>query len=274
MTVSQPPRPETDKLDLLRNILLQKEQERITHIHNILEEKEPLAERVVPIIEEQLEAFEAHFPKAYQLAVDRLVEKKIRESQEEMVNTLYPVMGTMIRKYIAQQLQELRENVEQQLQRSFLARLRDRLFRPKSVRESDLLLHQAAQPRVREAYVIEQHSGLLLGSASAESIVDNELIAGMLTAIKSFVVDAFRRGNTQLELIEYASYQILIQDFHTYYIALAVEGKLTTQEKEELSAQIANFARRELYRKIKSDDVGLHLHLGKTLEDYFMKTVP
>lgn len=274
MPVSQQPEHQSDPLQQLRTILLRPEQERITHIHNILEEKEPLAERVVPIIEEQLSEFEAHFPKAYQLAVDRLVERKIRESQEEMIDMLYPVMGTMIRKYIAQQLQELRESVEQQLERSFLARLRDRFFRAGGVREADLVLRNAALPRVREAYIIEQHSGLLLGSASTQEVVDKELIAGMLTAIKSFVVDAFRRGTTQLELIEYAGYQILIRDFHTYYVALAVEGKMTTKEQEQLSDQIATFVQNELARKIRADDASLHLHLGKTLKEYFMKTTP
>ncbi|MBV6652547.1 MAG: hypothetical protein KI786_02260 [Mameliella sp.] len=274
MPVSQEPEHQSDPLQQLRTILLRPEQERITHIHNILEEKEPLAERVVPIIEEQLSEFEEHFPKAYQLAVDRMVEQKIRASQDEIIEVLYPVLGTMIRKYIAQQLQELRANVEEQLEKSFLARLRDRLFKRGGAGEADLILRNAALPRVREAYVIEQHSGLLLGSATTEEVVDKELIAGMLTAIKSFVVDAFRRGATQLELIEYAGYQILIQDFHTYFIALAVEGKMTTKEQQELSDQIATFVQNELTRKVKAEDASLHLHLGKTLRAYFMKTMP
>jgi hypothetical protein len=96
----------------------------------------------------------------------------------------------------------------------------------------------------------------------------------MLTAIKSFVVDAFRRGATQLELIEYAGYQILIKDYHSYYVALAVEGKMTTKEQEELSDQIATFVQNELGRKIKVDDASLHLHLATTLKEYFMKTTP
>lgn len=265
---------QSDPLQQLRTILLRPEQERITHIHNILEEKEPLAERVVPIIEEQLSEFETHFPKAYQLAVDRMVERKIRASQEEIIEVLYPVMGTMIRKYIAQQLQELRESVEQQLERSFLARLRDRLFRSRAVREVDVAMANASRLKVQEAYVVEQHSGLLLGSASTQGVVDKELIAGMLTAIKSFVVDAFRRGDTQLELIEYAGFQILIRDFHTYYVALAVEGKMTAKEREALSGQIVTFAQNELARKIRVDDPALHFHVGKALREYFMKTTP
>lgn len=262
---------EEDKLELLRNILFQEEKAHIERIDTILESKEPLAERVVPIIEEQLQAFEEHFPKSYQLAVDRLVAQKIKQSQDEILNLIYPVMGKMIRKYIAQQLQELRESVEEQLQKSFIGRLRERLSSRAGLRKSDRIIRQAAMPRVREAYVIEQHSGLLLGSASTQTVVDRDLIAGMLTAIKSFAVDAFRRGDTQLEMIAYAGYQILIYDFHTYFVALAVEGTLTAKEQADFSAQMHTFAAKELSRGSHIDDPAAHLLLGQRLQLYFMK---
>ncbi len=266
---TQPPnKEEQEKLELLRRILFHEEKQQIERLDTILEKKEPLAERVMPIIEEELEKFERHFPKTYQLAVDRLVERKLQQSQGQLLDLLYPMMGKMIRKYIAQQLQELRESVEQQVRRSFFGRLRERLT---GVRESDRIISLASQSRVQEAYVIEQHSGLLMGSASSQSMVDKELIAGMLTAIKSFAVDAFQRGDTQLETITYAGYQILIHDFSTYYVALAIQGTLTAKEQEELTDRILEFADRELSRRIGTKDAILHAHIGKALQNYFMK---
>jgi hypothetical protein len=49
---------------------------------------------------------------------------------------------------------------------------------------------------------------------------------------------------------------------------------MTTKEQEQLSGQIATFVQNELARKIRADDASLHLHLGKTLKEYFMKTRP
>lgn len=263
-----PPQNEHALLDEIRDILLRKDRDALQRLEGILERRELLSERVVPIIEEQLEQFKEHFPYAYRQAVERLIERKLRESQEELLNLIYPILGKMIRRYIAQQLQALRENVEAQLRQSFLGRLRARFS---GLRESDLLISQAAGLRVEEAYVIAQHSGLLLGSASLHPTIDKDLIAGMLTAIKSFAVDAFQRGDAELEMINYGDYQILIQDFYSFYIALAVNGALTAGEKEKLSGQIFNFANRELSRKIDPDDPAIHLHLQEKLRSYFIE---
>ncbi len=255
------------QIEQIRDILLRKDRPALQQLEDILNSPGEMARRVLPIIEEQLEEFEAHFPKAYRQAVEKLIERKLKQSQDELLDLLYPIMGKMIRKYIAQQLQALRESVEQQVRQSFLGRLRARLF---GVRESDMIISMAAESQVEEAYVVEQHSGLLIGSASLHPTIDKELIAGMLTAIKSFVVDAFQQGDAELEMVNYGHYQILIQDFYTFYIALAIKGALTAQEKEKLSDQMMEFAKRELARKIDPDNPVFHLHLQEKLRAYFI----
>ncbi len=255
------------QIEQIRDILLRKDRQALQRLEEILDSPGEMARRVLPVIEEQLAEFEAHFPLSYRLAVEKLIERKLRQSQDELLNLLYPIMGKMIRKYIAQQLQALRESVEQQIHQSFLGRLRARLF---GVKESDMIISMAAESSVEEAYVIEQHSGLLIGSASLHPTIDKELIAGMLTAIKSFVVDAFQQGDAELEMVNYGHYQILIQDFYTFYIALAINGILTAQEKEKLSGQMMEFANRELARKIEPDDPGFHLYLQEKLSAYFI----
>lgn len=268
-STSPTPKDDRRKLELLRNILFQEEKQQIERIDAILQQREPLAERVTPIIEEELEKFEQHFPKTYQLAVDRIIERKLEQSQAQLIDLLYPIIGKMIRKYLALQLQQLRESLEQQVQQSFFGRLRDRLA---GVRESDRIISMVAATRVEEAYVIEQHSGLLLGSASSSTVVDREMIAGMLTAIKSFVEDAFQKGDTTLETINYAGYQIVVQDFHTFYLALAINGSLTAKEYDELCEHLLVFAQRELSEGVKADDPRQHARLEKALRHYFMKT--
>ncbi|NBC08459.1 MAG: hypothetical protein GVY26_14790 [Bacteroidetes bacterium] len=268
-STSPTPKDDRRKLELLRNILFQEEKQQIERIDAILQQREPLAERVTPIIEEELEKFEQHFPKTYQLAVDRIIERKLEQSQAQLIDLLYPIIGKMIRKYLALQLQQLRESVEAQVQQSFLGRLRERMT---GVRESDRIMSMAAATQIEEAYVVEQHSGLLLGSASSGTVVDREMIAGMLTAIKSFVEDAFQKGETNLETINYAGYQIVVQDFHTLYIALAINGSLTSKEYDELCEQLLTFAQRELSGGVKVDDPRQHARLEKALRHYFMKT--
>lgn len=259
---------EKEKIEQLRSILLQRDRVALQRLEDILDHEEQLSERITPIIEKQLLEFQEHFPKSYQLAVDKIIERKLKSSQDDLLNLLYPIMGKMIRKYIAQQLQALKESVERQIRQSFYEKIKARFY---GVSEGDLIISQAAQSRVEEAYVISQHSGILLGSASTNKIIDKEMIAGMLTAIKAFVQDAYLRNDVELGLVDYGEYQIIIQDLYSYYIALAVNGQLSAAEKEDLSKQMLTFADKELSRKIDPDNPSFHLHVKEKLQSYFIK---
>lgn len=258
---------ERQQIEKLRAILLEKDREVIERIQHLLDDQEELAQHLAPILEERLAVFQRHFPKAYRQSVEKIVEQKLEQSQAELLDILYPIMGKMIRKYIAQQLQDLREGVEKQLKNSFLGRLQARL---KGVKEADLILHHAAAVRVEEAFVIEQLSGLLIGNASASVTVDKDVLAGMLTAIKMFVVNAFKQAEVELELIQYGDYQILIHDFYTYYVVLAIKGSLTTAERQILSEKILTFAQNEMNQSWNVQDPLFHLLLKEKLYHYFM----
>ena len=260
---------EKHKIETIRKILLQQDRQALQEVEDTLNHPDKLAEKVNPIIANQLDAFQKEFPKTYRLAVEQIIERKLQASQEDLLNVLYPIMGKMIRKYLAQQLQALKESVENQIRQSFLGRLKAYLF---GVKESDMIISQAIQSRVQEAYVIQQHSGLLLGSASASSsqTLDKDMLAGMLTAIKAFVQDAFVQSDVDLELINYGDYQILIQDCYSYYIALAVKGQLTNKEKEKYMELLLKFAENELNIKIDPDNPAFHLKMKTKLKQYFI----
>ncbi len=68
--------------------------------------------------------------------------------------------------------------------------------------------------------------------------MDKDMISGMLTAIKSFVEDAFSGGGQDLESIEYELYTIHIQNFFSYYIAVVVSGNYTQTFENELENEL------------------------------------
>lgn len=223
---------EEEQIEAIRAILLQQDRNALRKLEQVLNEQEQLAERVIPIIEEQLTEFQDRFPATYHLAVERIIDRKLADSQEVVLNLMYPVLGKMIRKYVAHQMQEFKDSVDRQMNQGVVGRVRSRFFGKASA--SDIFMRDAFSSRIDGAYLIEQHSGILVASASRQTTIDKELIAGMLTAIKAFVQDAFKQEDVDLELINYGNYQILIQDLHSYYIALAVSGQLSTQEKLQL----------------------------------------
>ena len=255
-------------LDQLQDILLRQDRERLREIEAILGEEERLSEKVSPIVEKHLDFLKENFPVEFRRAVEKIVDRRIKQSQEALINIIYPRLGRMIQKYIAHQFQLLKEKIEEQLRQSWFGRLSARL---RGVKESDFVVSQLDQPQIEDSYIIKKESGLLIGSASLMETVDKELIGGMLTAIKAFVEDAFQRGEEELEMIQYGTYQIMVQNYYNYYIALAVSGSLSTNQREQLSESMLKFAERELSKEFKEGDGASNLKLKRKLEKYFFK---
>ena len=76
------------------------------------------------------------------------------------------------------------------------------------------------------------------------TLVDRDMVAGMLTAIKSFVEHAFSKGEQEIETIEYDNYKLLVRNFHTYYIVVVVSGSVSAEFKSMLTDLLLNFAER------------------------------
>lgn len=235
-------------LNRLKAILLKEDRAKLKQLRDTLDDPVLLSEKVSPILDQQLDFLKQNFPKEYEEAVDQIVKRRLEESQEEILNVIYPVLGKMIKKYITHQFQLMKDNIDASIRNSFKRRsLWQRiiawLF---GIKESEIVLASMDQPILDEIYVIERDSGLLKGSASRTIAVDQEVIAGMLTAIKSFAEDAFQREREDVEMISYGSYKIFIQNFHTYYIAVAMSGSVSSAEYDMLSNSILEFAEKEL----------------------------
>lgn len=259
---------EEQLFEQLRDILLREDREKLQQMQEVLENQDLLSEKVSPIIEEHLDFIKENFPAEFRRVVEKIVDKRIQQSHEALLNLIYPKLGRMIQKYVSQRFLQLRESIEEQLRESWFGRLSARL---RGVKESDLILSQLDQPQIEEVYIIRKESGLLIGSASKAETIDKDLVAGMLTAIKAFVEDAFKRGEEELEMIQYGSYQIMVQNYFNYYIALAVSGALTIQQREDLFERLVKFADRELSKELKEGDGETHLNLKRKLEKYFFK---
>jgi hypothetical protein len=241
----------------LKEILLQEDRERLQHISETLDTPELLKEKIGPILEERIEVLKEHFPNQYRQIVEEVIDFKLRTSRDEVLELIYPVMGKMIQKYVRLQIQQLRDNLERQIQKrlttGIIGRMRYLLF-GFGKKDAEQIVSRLDGPEIMEVYVIEQYSGILLGSASKKRTVDLDLIAGMLTAIKSFVEDAFKQELQELELIQYDHYTIIIQNFYKFYIATAVSGSISHQDEHQLREVISILVEEQLYRMIKHPD--------------------
>jgi hypothetical protein len=227
----------------LKDILLRDDRSTLLELQRTLNERDLLEKKINPILEDHLEFLRKNFPREYAQIVNKMVEQKIKSSQAEIVDAIYPVLGGMITKFINFKFQELKDSIDAQiagLKQNYnpVFWLRNRFL---GVKDSDVILANIDAAVLEEIFVIERDSGLLIGSAALYPSVNRDVVAGMLTAIKAFVEDAFQRDKEDLEMIQYGTYKIVIENFPSYYFAAAIKGSISTSEAGELRSNIIDF---------------------------------
>lgn len=238
--------PTTDELALmsqLKDILLREDRSTLLDLQRTLNERELLEKKINPIVVDHLEFLRHNFPKEYAQIVNKMVEQKIKSSQAEIVEAIYPVLGGMITKFINFKFQELKDTIDDQINTlkynyNPVFWLRNRFL---GIKDSNMILANIDKPLLEEIFVIERDSGLLIGGATLYPSVNRDVVAGMMTAIKAFVEDAFMREKEELELIQYGQYKIVIENFPYYYFAAAISGSISTTEAGKLRSDIIEF---------------------------------
>lgn len=255
---------EKERLEVLKDILftddrayVDKISDRIVQLEQILHDRKKLSGKVDPIVQEQLEEFTKDIPKTLGPVITATLKEEIKHHKDEVVDALYPVMGKMIKKYVAHEIKVLSEKIDEQFSFIKTAKRKIRsLFG--NVKEEDLILSELSMAKIEQVFLIEKESGILKAAYSERDTIDEEMISGMLTAIKSFVEDAFQQRDQSLELIEYELYQIHIQSFVTHNIAVVISGNYLTRSKNKVQDIIFNF-----YNKYMAMNLDLVMNIGR-----------
>jgi hypothetical protein len=244
---------EEDKLQLLRDILLIDDRQiadaitqRIDTISETIEKRDKLSEKIDPIIEIKLAQFVKEIPATLGPTITKTLKDQIANSKDEVVEALYPILGQMIKKYIQHEMKMLSESINKKINSTFSLISLKRKVRSRftGVKESDLLISELNPTTIAEVFIIQKGSGILLGNYSHMETLDKDMVSGMLTAIKSFVEDAFGGKSEKLEAIEYELHTIHIQNFHTYYMAVVVDGYYTASYENELENKLLKISKK------------------------------
>ncbi|MEY8020808.1 cell envelope biogenesis protein OmpA [Muriicola sp. SD30] len=238
---------EQAKLEILKDILFPDDRgavqdiaKRIELVELIVNDQKELAARVDPLVDKKINAFTKSIPDTLGPTITATLKKEIKNHKDEVVDALYPVLGKMVKKYVAQEIKILSEKIDNQL--GFIKRFKRKMrswFGGPS--EEQLLMRELSSATIEQVLLIERDTGILKASYSVTNSIDEEMISGMLTAIKSFVEDAFQKKNQNLELIQYELYNIHLQSFVTHYVAVVISGDYHLTSKNKLQDIIFNF---------------------------------
>lgn len=259
---------EGKKIDLLKDLLLDEDRAEIDDLklkievlEKLLHEKEKLSTKVNPIITDQLQQYTKEIPEKLGPVITKSLKNEIENSKDQVVDALYPILGKMIKKYIQKEFEILSEKINSQIQKRFSFKNWFRKAKSKAtgITEDELLLSDLAVTNIQEVFIIEKNSGILKANYSKTKTIDKDILSGMLTAIKSFVEEAFKTGEDNLESIEYGLYKIHLQNFKSYYIAVVVHGVFDRVYQNKLENKLFDFSEKYLAKKITQEELSNYL---------------
>ena len=213
-------------------MLLGPEQTAIADLQERLDNPELRSEELSQIIAEGI-VLRARRDRALQNALYPLLEEALRLSvtrnPQLLADTLFPIIGRAVRSAVAHSLRAIVESVNQTLEHSVsLDALKWRL---ESLRTGtpfgEIVLAKSLRYRVEQVFAIHCETGLLLANVSRElrNSQENEMISGMLTAVKDFVHDSFEQvDGAELDTVELGEFNVWIQHGPKALLCAVVTG--------------------------------------------------
>ena len=162
--------------------------------------------------------------------VIRTIKTELRNSQDEMVEALYPITGRLVKAYIASAMKDLTDQINRRLSggsNPLMLRLRS-LLTGHSV--ADLALAEARQLEVVELFLIRRGSGELIQhwpegpqGTGVPSNMDIHL-SGVLAAINDFAARALKDNGGNLRKFELDEFCMYLRSSSTCLLAAKCRG--------------------------------------------------
>ncbi len=159
------------------------------------------------------------------------IKREISNAHPEIIEALSPRMGVLIRAAVANAVEDLQRQIDQAMPFDiWIATIKSRLTGAPS---AGWLVGSAEEFRVLEAYLIERGSGVLLArdkppevDEDDDSLLDDDLLAGMIAALDSFASDAFGSGGLEeLRQLKMSQGTVYLRASPTKILALRCTGQ-------------------------------------------------
>ncbi|MEG4145783.1 OmpA family protein [Microcoleus sp. Pol12B5] len=199
-------------------------------------------------IKEQIRLDQESIAQALAPEMGKAITAQIKLERDSMVDALYPVIGSTIARYMAEAIKTINEKVSTAISvEGFKRKIRSKV---QGVSEAELILQESVPFTVQAAFLIHKASGLIISEVqNSESYqLESEMVAGMLTAIRSFVNECFVQPGESSELnqIEYGDSKILLEVAGYCYMAVVIKGEPSNffiqKIRQTVSDLILNYA--------------------------------
>ena len=212
----------------------------------IVNSPEDIAKAIAPeiglAIKEQIRLDKESIAQVLAPEMGKAITAQIALERDSMVDALYPVIGSTIAKYMAEAIKTINEKVSNAMSIEGVKRkIRSQI---QGVSEAELILQESVPFTIQAAFLIQKASGLIISEFqnSESHQLESEMVAGMLTAIRSFVNECIVRPGeiSELNQIEYGDSKILLEVAGYCYMAVVVKGQPPQSFIHKLRQTVSN----------------------------------
>jgi outer membrane protein OmpA-like peptidoglycan-associated protein len=153
------------------------------------------------------------------------IKAELRNSQDELVQIMYPITGRMVRAFVVAEMKKLADSVNSGIDHHpTMLRLRS-LISGKPV--SDLAIADSQRLKVEEIFLIRRGSGELLGRwpANDQALSNADIhMSGLLSAINDIASSAFDDEGGHFKSFEYEGFNVHMRGSPMYLMAAKCTG--------------------------------------------------
>ncbi|MGB1200668.1 MAG: OmpA family protein [Cognaticolwellia aestuarii] len=234
------------QLEKVRTLLLGKENSRITK--SIQKDARSLVADVITEALHDRQKKDNSVNKVLQPFVEESVKQSVAHNSEQLVSSLYPLVGSLVRKSVAAFLSDFMEKTNQLLENSLTIKGLKWRFkaRQSGVSYAQYAASQTFVYRVEHVFLIHRETGLLLNTVALdhESKSNADIVSAMLTAINDFVGDSFlsdQEGQKeQLQSVSTDNFNLLIKPGPSALVVAAVSGNPPQSISNQLQLTLEN----------------------------------
>lgn len=186
-----------------------------------------------------------HIKEKISPVVATAIKQSIKSSKNDVVDSLYPIIGSMITKYVSRTFEDMINSINNQIRNRLSFRAISRKLRAKvqGISETELLLKESSKACIKTLFLIDKNSGVVLTTLENKNstISEPEMVASMLTAIRSFINDWVDKNeeNKELNTIDYGGSKIIIESTSSCYLAAIVDGAITKETYKKIEEALA-----------------------------------
>lgn len=187
---------------------------------------EHMTDSIVEVIDEALRRAEVSKHSELSLSIAPLVvttiKAELKNSQDEMVEALYPITGRLVKSYVASAIKDLAEDMNRRLERNPIMLRLESLTTGRSVGE--LALASTQDFHVLELFLIRRGSGELVAHWPQEASSREQLMSGVLAAVNAFANEALSADEASLRQIDLGEATVYLRGSQLYLLAAKCSG--------------------------------------------------